>query len=321
MLRDILARWYPFAEWNKLRAVALFCVWLFVWDDEIDMSEGQFHGDFEKAQANFQSTLEFTRWALGLDSSESQQPDEEVGEGIPCSTITRGLFGAFGALFRQDAAQETKERLYREIEFYIGQVAKEHGVNIRRQILSTDDYLDIRLGTSGSYTLTAFLDYTTSTSIPSFIMESEEMKSLRYEENIMTILINDIYSLKKEMVPKFPSRMPFSLRVNSLQKYGVLTSMLPIEYNASDHKDLSRIMNQTMTRMEQSSKAFDEAAKELKKMARSGRYDDDTIVEGLSSWIANSRTLLTGCLEYHLKTKRYSMDSYLQSDGTVNLTL
>ena len=98
-------RWFPFTEWEKLRAIAFFVLWLFVWDDRIDMAEKGFHNDLEEAWTNFQSTLKFIHWSLGLDNSEDSEPDEKVGNSIACSAATRNLFGRFAAPFRKGVAR------------------------------------------------------------------------------------------------------------------------------------------------------------------------------------------------------------------------
>jgi hypothetical protein len=64
------------ASWDRIQAAALFLLWIFVWDDEIDHGEGQ--NDIstcsEMANAYCQESLDYIRWTLGLCGNDAKEP-------------------------------------------------------------------------------------------------------------------------------------------------------------------------------------------------------------------------------------------------------
>jgi hypothetical protein len=65
--------WCPDVTWDKLKIMAFFITWSFIWNDEIDVSEGSYHFDFAEAQAYREESLKAIQNALGL----GEQPDAQ----------------------------------------------------------------------------------------------------------------------------------------------------------------------------------------------------------------------------------------------------
>lgn len=80
-------------------------MWLFAWDDGIDMKDGEFHANTEEARKNFQSTLEFICYALLSDNDASQEFPGNLRGNNQCSAVTETLFGTFAAIFNQEATR------------------------------------------------------------------------------------------------------------------------------------------------------------------------------------------------------------------------
>ena len=65
------ACWWPRAAWDEYLIVTYFSIWLFVWDDEIDMALGSLSFDYQAAQNYRLATLRFVSHALGFDTSKT----------------------------------------------------------------------------------------------------------------------------------------------------------------------------------------------------------------------------------------------------------
>ncbi|MCJ1280709.1 hypothetical protein MMC26_000026 [Xylographa opegraphella] len=63
------ATWFPFASLERLRIVTFLCIWLFIWDDEIDSDVGSLAANFALAQKFRSETLTYIKNRLGLDTS------------------------------------------------------------------------------------------------------------------------------------------------------------------------------------------------------------------------------------------------------------
>lgn len=67
---------------------AAFLVWVFVWDDDIDLGDTKIATDKCEASNYCQESLAYARWALGLDAAGHTLPE--------CSFPSMMLFRDFG---------------------------------------------------------------------------------------------------------------------------------------------------------------------------------------------------------------------------------
>ncbi|KUJ16791.1 terpenoid synthase [Mollisia scopiformis] len=67
------AMWWPTANFDELRILIFWAVWIFLWDDEADEPTGQCADDFETAQNFRQETIQFVHGCLKLDKTEKQR--------------------------------------------------------------------------------------------------------------------------------------------------------------------------------------------------------------------------------------------------------
>jgi hypothetical protein len=80
--------WWPKAELEACRTIALWIIWLFIWDDEVDLEENTVGSNFAAAQEFRYETYNFIEYCLGFRKSESppEPPNaiiksfEELGE-------------------------------------------------------------------------------------------------------------------------------------------------------------------------------------------------------------------------------------------------
>lgn len=64
------------ASSERIQAAALFLVWIFIWDDEIDHGEGE-NGisiDGDLARRYCTESLEYMSWCLGLSGNDQMEP-------------------------------------------------------------------------------------------------------------------------------------------------------------------------------------------------------------------------------------------------------
>ncbi|KAM5349466.1 hypothetical protein ACJ41O_005971 [Fusarium nematophilum] len=192
---------YPECGWERLRVAATFIVWMFVWDDDMDMRGSAYSDDLELGRAHRKITLEYISWALGLEMDENSSHGASLAGTPPCcGWVTARLFGDFGAAMREGATEVVRRRLYDELAQYISQVAVEQERRLENYIPTPKEYVEMRLGTSAAYTFSAFFEFMHDVDIPDSTIMSRPLREMCYEANIMTILINDLYSLKKELV-------------------------------------------------------------------------------------------------------------------------
>ena len=62
--------WWPKAELEACRTIALWIIWLFIWDDEIDLEENTVGSNFAAAQEFRYETYNFIEYCLGFGKSE-----------------------------------------------------------------------------------------------------------------------------------------------------------------------------------------------------------------------------------------------------------
>lgn len=61
------AIWWPSAPFHLLRAATYLHIWLFYWDEEIDLADGPMWDEFSAAQIYHNETLSYLRYSLGID--------------------------------------------------------------------------------------------------------------------------------------------------------------------------------------------------------------------------------------------------------------
>lgn len=93
--------------------------------------------------------------------------------------------------------------------------------------------------------------------------------------------------------------------------------MVPVKYQASTHKNLRSVVQELVEEMRRSTVAYNIAANDLDALTSK----DTSLNRDMHLWLETARTSLTGCLEYHLTTKRYGMKPYLRDDGSIRLHL
>ncbi|CAI6094629.1 unnamed protein product [Clonostachys chloroleuca] len=207
--------------------------------------------------------------------------------------------GQLRPLRYQQPREVHRRRLFAEIEFYISEVVTEHARQHDRALPNVDEYLQMRMGTSGMLVFLAFSDYMNKMRLPQWIMEKEEMATLKNETTKLAMFVNDIYSLQKEIVSGAPQ------------------NIVPLLLNTSSTKTLDERMDELITMICVSVQKFEEALRNLD--AATG--EDRTLHNSLHVYADNCRTLVTGLIEWSKKTRRYSLGQYEVRGGGFKIPL
>jgi hypothetical protein len=68
------AAWWPKAQYEELKVLMFFTIWLFIWDDEIDEPTGYYSDDLAGAEEYRARTTEFVTECLGPHDLPSARP-------------------------------------------------------------------------------------------------------------------------------------------------------------------------------------------------------------------------------------------------------
>ncbi|KAI1075342.1 terpenoid synthase [Whalleya microplaca] len=287
----LMSLWYPDSDWEELKVATAYSVWIFVWDDEVDAGDTDVSNDEEKARAYYKKSLGCVHRLLGLG--------EEVAEDqIPQNME---LFADVGRGVRDTTDVEQRQRFFRELENFMLQVGIEHGHRMRGSIPTTEKYLEIRSGSVGCGPQIALTDYMLKIRLPEPLMECEAMKALWKETIIICLILNDVFSVQKEIAQ------------NSY------FNLVPVMFRNCDPKEqsLDTVTHELEVALRGSMRNFEEAAASLVDMTSS----DAQVNEKIQDYIKWCRYFTTGVLLWSLESRRYGMADCRNEDGSLDIVL
>ncbi|KAL7626663.1 hypothetical protein AAE478_003437 [Parahypoxylon ruwenzoriense] len=295
----LLSLWYPDADWPELEIATAYSVWIFVWDDEVDAGDTDVSTDEELARAYYQKSLTAVRHHLGLIPSEDGKEENPEDDEVLHSNMT--LFVDAGRGVRAATDKIQRERFFRELENFMIQVGVEHGHRMRGSIPTLAKYLEIRSGSVGCAPQIAITDCMLKVRLPESIMECGAMKSLWRETVVICLILNDIYSVQKEIAQ------------------GSLFNIVPVMFKncPPEKQTLDTVTDQIDVALRESMQRFEEASTSLnEKTAGDAQLNQD-----VQSFIKWCRYFITGVLQWSLESGRYGMADCLQEDGTLSIVL
>ncbi|EGY21800.1 uncharacterized protein VDAG_03240 [Verticillium dahliae VdLs.17] len=254
------ALWYPHVDWETLKTLSYYTIWLFLWDDTIDTAEYDLADDLEEANLYRQETVaSFNQYM--------RSPVSSADCAIDCVNGAVKLFGRDVASF---FTEETTERFLHEVDVFITCSGLEQEYRISGKILEYDEYIDLRLGTTAVYTLTGLVESVQ----PEHIMNSQARRDVWREANIAIIIVNDILSLKKEL-----RTMCLINAVSALMKEGM---------------DLQGSVDELLVRLVDSVARFDAAASVLDRATEQSPMLNRTV----RRYCDACRTMVTATYEF-----------------------
>ncbi|KAI1212333.1 terpenoid synthase [Annulohypoxylon truncatum] len=295
----LISLWYPDAEWPELEIAAAYSVWIFVWDDEVDAGDTDVSNDEELSRAYYKKSLSTIHNLLGLDPSEKGK--EQVFEDDQALHPNMTLFADVGRGMRTATDRIQRERFYRELENFMVQVGVEHVHRMRGSIPTVDKYIEIRSGSVGCAPQIAITDTMLKVRLPESIMESPAMKALWKETVVICFVLNDIYSVQKEIAQ------------------ASLLNLVPVMFKNCDpeKQTLDTVTHDIEITLRDSMKGFEDAAASLTEITS----HDSQVSKDTQSFIKWCRYFITGVLQWSLESKRYGMAECLQEDGSLNIVL
>ncbi|CAJ2503564.1 Uu.00g109580.m01.CDS01 [Anthostomella pinea] len=289
----LMSLWYPDADWPELVVATAYSVWIFVWDDEIDSGETEAATNEVLAQAYYQESLTYIRRVLGLDG------EDQVEVEAPLQNMT--LFGDVGRGVRGSTDTLQRQRFFRELENFMLQVGVEHSHRTAGSIPTVEEYLHIRSGSVGCGPQIAITDYMLKVRLPESVMESEAMRALWKETIHICLILNDVYSVQKEIAQ------------------GSLLNIVPVMFKnmKSEEQDLGAVSRELDSALRATMARFEAAADTLTGMA-SG---DVQLKRNIEDYIRWCRYFTTGVLYWSLESRRYGMADCINTDGTLSIVL
>ncbi|EHK16787.1 terpene synthase [Trichoderma virens Gv29-8] len=268
-LRDdlslITCLWFPLAPKPRLDALVLYTVWLFCWDDTVDANEGDLAADFARAQQWRDKTLEIAKTAFQLPGAAA--PDGEVD-------AINAVLVEFGRRYAEEAPLLERQRLYDEIAIFIRACATEQRMRLDRAVPGFDEYMSLRDGTAAGGTLCTLVPFAMGRDVPSEMLNSPSVQVIRKQVNVLTGLINDSLSLKKELHTDCAINAVCAL--------------------STPETSLDEIMTQIHQKLQDAVRQFDMAAEALLT-----HFLHDDHLHSLARDLANGyRSLVTGVLEF-----------------------
>ncbi|KAI0430290.1 terpenoid synthase [Xylaria sp. FL1042] len=287
----LMSLWYPDAEWPELKVATAYSVWIFVWDDEIDAGDTDAATDEELAQAYYKQSLAYIHNQLGLD--EDGQGDTEA----PHQNMT--LFADVGRGVREVTDTQQRQRFFDELENFMLQVGVEHTHRMAGTIPTTEEYMNIRSGSVGCAPQIAITDYMLKIRLPESVMECAAMKALWRETIYICLILNDVYSVQKEIIQ------------------GSLLNIVPVMFKNMKQKSMEAVSRELDIALKETMERFEAAADALGAIAP----EDPQLHGRILDFIKWCRYFITGVLYWSLESRRYGMAKCINADGTLSIVL
>ncbi|KAI1827568.1 terpenoid synthase [Xylaria intraflava] len=290
----LMSLWYPDAEWEELKVATAYSVWIFVWDDEIDAGDTDAATNEELAQAYYKQSLAYIHHMLGLSGDDLEE--------IAAPHQNMALFADVGRGVRKATDVQQRQRFFDELENFMLQVGVEHSHRMAGSIPTTEEYMSIRSGSVGCGPQIAITDYMLSMRLPESIMEGAAMKSLWKETIYICLILNDVYSVQKEIVQ------------------GSLLNIVPVMFknmSPAEQGNMKAVSRNLDIALKGTMDRFEAAAAELDTTtAHDGQLHDNTL-----EYIKWCRYFITGVLYWSLESRRYGMAKCVNPDGTLSIVL
>jgi hypothetical protein len=183
----LAAMWWPMASANSYRVMTDLVIWFGMWDDKIE----KLADDLVAAEDLRVSTKEFISIALGLAQ------DNEAG------LTTNPLIRGFQPIAAEACAfydEDQRRILLGHFEQYIDATRLEAEAERSTEIPSLQEYWEVRILTSGMGTLLGLSEYALQVQLPHDFVQSKAYGTLWVTAVVINSIVNDLLSLKKEMV-------------------------------------------------------------------------------------------------------------------------
>ncbi|KAJ0160015.1 Presilphiperfolan-8-beta-ol synthase [Colletotrichum tanaceti] len=284
--------YYPHPEWDRVRTLALYIIWLFCWDDAIDQQgTGDLSNDILHAKAHRDNTIRVLEHFLGLAPPKTKLSIELQNANPELKVIGDKLQMAYSF--------EQRQTFMNQMRRYIDNCHEEQKMRLQGTLPDIESYSELRHGTAAVWTLCALIEYGLSDNIPENIRHMGQIQTIWSETSRAIWITNDILSLRKE-IPKEGSES--------------IVNAIPI---LMKHKGLSpqQAVDDLLAELATSVAAFEEAAGILEQAAGKGGQDS------MKTYCDACRCMVTGSIQFTFESSRYKLEGCLNEDGSLDILL
>ncbi|KAF2501934.1 terpenoid synthase, partial [Lophium mytilinum] len=266
------ATWWPCAPFPQLRIVTYLVVWLFIWDDEIDLSDGTMWNAFSAAQLYRDQTLSYVRYTLGIDATRPLVTNHIIL-----------MFAPIGEAVRERYSLAQRMMFYNEIRYFMEMSEREQRLRLAGPIPNLEEFWRYRLGSSAVTVCLALNEFSwEAMDLPLEFYADDDVKSIFRYTNTIISATNDLVSIKKEV------------------KRDAIDSLIPIIY--SHVGDVQIAVAEVIAFIAAEIGNLDDAAENL--VMRYASADDKTQAQ-VRDFVDGCKHYSTGNFIWSLETDRY----------------
>ncbi|KAH8879817.1 terpenoid synthase [Thozetella sp. PMI_491] len=290
---------YPNAEWEQLSIMALFFLWMFLWDDEIDKriesDESDCASNFDAASVYRARSVAFVNYFL------TQSKDQASAETAPpAPTDVCATFGLVAPKIVASAlGQVDIEAWKKSLWYFMMASGDEQRYRLDGKLPTVENYWKFRHGTGGVDCICDLHQFVATTHLPPDLAAAEEVRTMTLETSKQTIMSNDLLSLKKELVD-------------------VTSSNLVLIMIGEKGLSLQAAVEDIVRQLHESAHNFNEAAARLRMKAKSHNVD---VQQALERFIDPFETFQSGCFHWFAASKRYGVEQFRREDGSFLIPL
>ncbi|KAL2162117.1 hypothetical protein VTH06DRAFT_7902 [Thermothelomyces fergusii] len=293
---------FPTVSAEDLKTVAFYSVWLFLWDDVIERA-----ADAPAAEAYCRRSVAFARRALEVDGPETapcpeeEEEEEEEEEKKSTPARIRESFGDVGRrLVERGCPAEQRRALFERLREYMEGCVVEYKWLWSGRLPSPEQFYSWRLKTSAADVTLEFYRIINDIDLPTDVLGSEEHAAVRRSANKLMIIINELFSLRKEL------------------RDGAFGNLVPITMRALG-TDLEGATQALVQDIHSSIKDFDDNASALR--SRIAPEHDAGVAEQLRRLTESYQGYATAVLNFSIQSPRYGLSKYRQEDGSYAVPL
>ncbi|KAL2017169.1 hypothetical protein VTK56DRAFT_2538 [Thermocarpiscus australiensis] len=293
----IASRWFPDAPYDVLETAAFYCVWLFLWDDVIDgAAAGGAGAHADDGQGGLtpeeycRESVAFARHHLGLDEPGTPGPAAPTQVCESFAEVARRV-GEYCGL-------DERRQLFGHLREYMEACVVEHRWRLSGKMPSVDEFYSWRLRTSSVDVMLDLCRILNRISLPGDVLGSREMRIMHLHVNKLLILINELFSLKKEL------------------KDGACANLIPITMQALDF-DLAQATQSVIQDVYHSIRTFNEESSAL--LREVAAEHGQGVADQLQQLIRAYQAIDTGVLVFSMDSPRYGLQKYRhEEDGVIS---
>ncbi|KAK4134773.1 terpenoid synthase [Trichocladium antarcticum] len=284
------AGWFPDAPYDVLETVAVYCVWTFLWDDAIDGAAMPADGSGDglpAAEQYCRESLAFVRYHLGLGEPGVPEP--------AAPTAVCEIFAEVGRRVSKYGGLAEKRVFFEHIKEYMDACVLEYKWRLSGKMPSVGEFFSWRLITFSAYMMLDLTRILSRISLPRDILESNELTAMSLSINKLLIIVNELFSLKKELGE------------------GAIANLIPVTMRALG-ASLESATRSVIQDISDCIESFDKNALAIR--AKAAMHHAPGVENQILQLTKAYQALATTNLNFSIQTPRYGLLEGRQQDGS-----